>query len=164
MSKCKKYSQKEEIGYIETLPEKRIAAGAAIFNELGQLLIIKNSYRDFWTIPGGVVEKFEAPWDGAVREVKEEIGLDIEIDSLFTIDSTSSYKGEDKEYKDEVLVMVFKAKIVDSKVLVKIDNDEVEDYKFADIKELNKYFNDGWMNRLGKLIGSAGPHLIKTEY
>lgn len=159
-----KYSNKETKEYLEKLPQKRIAACVLIFNENQELLIIKNSYRDFWTIPGGVVEKFESPWAGAEREAKEEVGLDVKIDRLTAIDYVSSFKGEKKDYHDEALIMIFLSKKLTKKEISKlrIDNDEVVDYKFVKIKDLKKHLNEKWMQRIGN-FKNKGVALLNSE-
>lgn len=52
-----------------------MAAGALLFNEQRQLLIVKPSYKKDWLIPGGVIEENESPLQGCLREIKEEVGL-----------------------------------------------------------------------------------------
>ncbi|MFA5994556.1 MAG: NUDIX domain-containing protein, partial [Parcubacteria group bacterium] len=42
------------------------------------LLVLRQDY-DLWNLPGGGLEKGESPWQGVVREVKEETGLDVEV-------------------------------------------------------------------------------------
>lgn len=64
--------------YYKTLPKKRMAVGVLFFNSNNELLIVKPSYKSGWSIPGGVIEQDESPRMGFIREVKEEIGLDVE--------------------------------------------------------------------------------------
>lgn len=69
---------------------KRIAAGALFFDARGELLLVKPTYLDHWSIPGGVVEADESPRDGCAREVREELGLDLPIGRLIAVDYTSA--------------------------------------------------------------------------
>ena len=54
----------------------------AVIVQNGKLVLIKRGVepdKDKWSIPGGGVELGEAVRDAAVREAKEECGLDIEL-------------------------------------------------------------------------------------
>jgi 8-oxo-dGTP diphosphatase len=51
----------------------------------GGLVLVKRKFPPFvddWCLPGGFIEALESPEESAVREVKEETGLDITIDRL----------------------------------------------------------------------------------
>ena len=72
--------------YYATLP-KHIAGAGAIFRDAdGGILLVKPSYRETWEIPGGGLEHGEDPWAAAVREVKEEIGLELRPGRLLVVD------------------------------------------------------------------------------
>ena len=47
----------------------------AVFNEHGQVLLIKQSYTKGWRFPGGGVDRGETPDVALVRELGEEVGL-----------------------------------------------------------------------------------------
>lgn len=65
---------------------RSLAALAAIFNEAGEVLLVRLSYEQRqWTLPGGHIEPGEAPDVAVVREVREETGLDVEVESLFAV-------------------------------------------------------------------------------
>jgi 8-oxo-dGTP pyrophosphatase MutT (NUDIX family) len=53
--------------------------GAMCFIERpdGALLLVQHIYRRRWGVPGGLLERGEDPADAAVREVKEEVGIDV---------------------------------------------------------------------------------------
>ena len=42
-----------------------------------------NVYPEYWDIPGGSVEDFETPVEALIREAKEEVNLDVEVNKLF---------------------------------------------------------------------------------
>ena len=50
-----------------------------IFNEKQEILLCHRTDYDLWNLPGGGLENGEAPWEGVIREIKEETGLDAEV-------------------------------------------------------------------------------------
>lgn len=59
-------------------PKHKISAARIILNEHGEVLLIKGPRRG-WEMPGGQVEKGESLQAAAIRETKEETGIDVEI-------------------------------------------------------------------------------------
>lgn len=59
-----------------------IGAFSFIFDHNGHILLCKRRDRDLWNLPGGRVEEGESPWDGAIREAMEEIGVEIKVEKL----------------------------------------------------------------------------------
>jgi len=68
------------------LPTLPASAGALIRGRKGRLLILKPTYKDGWTVPGGVIEIGESPWQACRRETKEECGLDVTSGRLVCVD------------------------------------------------------------------------------
>jgi 8-oxo-dGTP diphosphatase len=62
-------------------PKHRLTAGAVIKNDKNEILMIKNPTRG-WELPGGHVEEGETIPDALVREVYEETGITVEIESF----------------------------------------------------------------------------------
>lgn len=73
-------------GIASKLPTKRVAAGALFRDEQGRILMVEPMYKPTLEIPGGVVEADEPPLDACVREVWEELGLDLQIGRLLVVD------------------------------------------------------------------------------
>jgi 8-oxo-dGTP diphosphatase len=55
-----------------------VSAATIVLNERNEILLIKGPERG-WEMPGGVVEEGESLKDAAIRETKEESGIDIEV-------------------------------------------------------------------------------------
>jgi len=67
------------------------SCGAIVFRKTrGEyaVLLIKNKYADFWSFPKGHVEEGENEYQTAIREVKEETGIDIKIENGFRVESS----------------------------------------------------------------------------
>lgn len=58
------------------------AAAVALFNSEGNILLLRRKDNDKWTMPGGTLDYGESLADCAVREVREETGLNIRITGL----------------------------------------------------------------------------------
>ncbi len=66
-------------GIVQT-PEptgETLAAGVLFFDEQDRVLLVDPTYKPGWEFPGGVVERGEPPTRAAVREVAEELGIEL---------------------------------------------------------------------------------------
>ena len=63
-----------------------VTAGALIFNDAGQILLLKHRFRagSGWGIPGGFLELGEQPEQALRRELREEIGLEVSQVEIFS--------------------------------------------------------------------------------
>jgi ADP-ribose pyrophosphatase YjhB (NUDIX family) len=61
------------------------AAGGAVFNDQGQILIQQRTDNRTWSLPGGFMEYGETFRETVVREYKEDSGLEVKIDHLIGI-------------------------------------------------------------------------------
>ncbi|WP_427886390.1 NUDIX domain-containing protein [Kribbella sp. GL6] len=95
-------------GYAAGLPRKRVAAGVLFRSADGRVLLVEPSYKPNWEMPGGVVEADEAPWDGAVRELGEELGTDRPVGRLLVVDHVRGYDG-----RPDGMIFVFDGGVLD---------------------------------------------------
>ncbi len=59
-------------------PKHIISAATIVVNDKNEILLIKGPKRG-WEMPGGQVEEGESIRDAAIRETKEESGIEVEI-------------------------------------------------------------------------------------
>jgi 8-oxo-dGTP pyrophosphatase MutT (NUDIX family) len=65
------------------VPAKLLGSAAVIPDDQGRVLLVKHSYgRLNWEIPGGLAELHESATENALREVREETGLEVEAQRL----------------------------------------------------------------------------------
>jgi len=128
-----------------SLPTKRMAAGVLLFNQEGEVLLVQPTYKETWEIPGGVVERNESPKAAVVREVQEELGLDLsqkEI-SLVLLD----YMGAGDE-KTEALMFIFAGPIL-------TPQQQAEIFPFlGEIKSFQFMHSSEGVALLGSVLGS----------
>ncbi|MBC2874217.1 MULTISPECIES: NUDIX hydrolase [Streptomyces] len=64
-----------------------LAAGVLLFDEHDRVLLVDPTYKPGWEFPGGIVEPGEAPARAGMREVAEEIGIELpDVPKLLVVD------------------------------------------------------------------------------
>ena len=58
---------------------------AVVTDDQDRIVLIRRRDNDLWALPGGGMELGESIVDAAVREVKEETGLDVEVTGLIGV-------------------------------------------------------------------------------
>lgn len=68
-------------------PQFAVTAGAVITDNRGRVLLLKHRFRpgSGWGMPGGFMEEGEQPEEALRRELREEVGLEVEKVELFTV-------------------------------------------------------------------------------
>lgn len=106
----------------QVYPEPTV--GALIVNKEGKILLAK-SYKwfDKYTLPGGHIELGETMEEAVKREVKEEVGLDVEVVEFLTMQEAIYAKEFYK--KKHFIFFDFLCQVGDQQV--KLDHDEIQD-------------------------------------
>ncbi|MFA6426974.1 MAG: NUDIX hydrolase [Candidatus Magasanikbacteria bacterium] len=85
------------------------SADVIILNELDEILLTKRGvepYKGFWILPGGHIKE-EQPIEAAKREVYEEIGVEIHIDKLYGV-----YTSTGKDPRGARVTVIYVAHII----------------------------------------------------
>ena len=109
----------------------KVSMGIILDSE-GKILIaqrnLQKNFGGMWEFPGGKQEVDESPEDALIRELKEELSIDVEV-----LQSFSPY-----DYRDESIEVSFypiQCKIVGGKIV----NNEHEDFKFISLEEIDNF-------------------------
>jgi 8-oxo-dGTP diphosphatase len=118
--------------WLESLPKKRMGAGALFLDEEGQILLVNPTYKPQWEIPGGIVEQNESPRQACRREVYEEIGLTKPIERLLSISYTSA-----NDKRTEALMFIFWGGVLTSAEIatIRLPATELSEYRFVTLSE-----------------------------
>jgi 8-oxo-dGTP pyrophosphatase MutT (NUDIX family) len=110
----------------------RIGQYALISNSENELLILKRSKSQKWSLPGGRIESHERDWlESLKREVKEEAGIDIEDPKPFKVNIV-----EDLPYQIKYCVY-FQVKL-EKNIEVNI-TEEHSSFEWINIKNCDEY-------------------------
>jgi 8-oxo-dGTP diphosphatase len=77
------------------LPKKRLIAHVLLRDGVGRVLLCETQFKADWELPGGIVEPYETPRQGAIREVTEELGIELAVGRLLVVDWMPPYLGWD---------------------------------------------------------------------
>jgi 8-oxo-dGTP diphosphatase len=89
------------------LPKKRLIAHVLFRDLLGRVLLCETQFKPDWELPGGIVEPYETPRQGAIREVSEELGIELAVGRLLVVDWMPPYLGW-----DDAIEMIFDGGLV----------------------------------------------------
>jgi 8-oxo-dGTP diphosphatase len=123
--------------YYNSRPRKATGAGVLFFNAKGEMLIVKPTYLDRWLWVGGGIEDNETPLQAAIRESKEEIGINPKGLKLAFV----QYRPPKPDGQNELIHFVFAAEAVNDDFLatIKLAHEEIAEAKFVPVSELSRY-------------------------
>jgi 8-oxo-dGTP pyrophosphatase MutT (NUDIX family) len=72
--------KRARIAVIHTVaPGFSVGAICVVERDDGRVLVVRHSYRNAWGFPGGLLKRGEEVADGARREAREEVGIEVEL-------------------------------------------------------------------------------------
>lgn len=111
------------------------ATTVVVPDEDGRILLIRRSDNGLWALPGGAMDVGEYLADAAVREVREETGLDVEIVGILGTytDPRHVIAYDDGEVRQQFAIC-FEARQIGGELLA--DGSETKDARFFSAAEL----------------------------
>jgi 8-oxo-dGTP diphosphatase len=92
----------EEWGTIRSRAEHSEWGVGALVTHEGRVLLVREGRweeGEMWVSPGGLLETGETHAEGAIREIREETGVEVELNSLATIrEKTYVHEGDNRRF------------------------------------------------------------------
>ncbi len=117
--------------WIESLPKRISSAAILLENNANQLLIIKNNYKDYWSLPGGIVDLGETPRQAAIREVTEEVGITLTVDQVEFVSVVDRISDEAQTYQ---FIFQSLVSVDESEIVLQVE--EIDEYAFVSRKQV----------------------------
>jgi mutator protein MutT len=128
---------REEVGHD---PIFLNVAGIVVFDDQGRVLLQKRSKtEELWGFPGGVMELGESAEEAAIREVREETGLEVKIDSMLGVYTQYHHVYANGDQVQPIMFM-FKGSVVGGELFV--DGKETFELAFFALDDVPDLFNE----------------------
>ena len=118
---------------------KRVdVAYVLLFDERGKnVLLVKNKGPEasYYTLPGGAVEQGETLEEAAIREVKEETGLDVQLGGIFSVGEAFF-----KERGHHAIFFTFIGKIIGGEINISLP-EEIEEITWMNSQLAEQYIH-----------------------
>lgn len=143
--------------------ELRKASRAIVLNDLGQIALLFVSKNNYHKLPGGGIEEGENIEKALVREIKEEVGAEIEV--LGEIGAVIEYRNEHEFLQ---ISYCFCSKVKGTVGDQAFTDDEIQhgfELKWVDLNQsIELMKNDQPNNYVGKFIQARDLEFLKRAY
>lgn len=131
--------KKKEVPF-EEMPVLRLAGSVVYAEHEGDIyLALVHDIFGHWTLAKGKIEEGEDLKAGATREIKEEIGLDIEIENELGQNEYVASKPDIGKHRKQVTYFLGKSEYKELTLEKKGGLDDAQWFRVADILDLNFY-------------------------
>ncbi|WP_309244527.1 NUDIX hydrolase [Micromonospora parastrephiae] len=130
------------------------AAAAFITDSAGNVLLVKPTYRDHWAFPGGYVDENEYPHDACAREIREELGISVEVGELLVVD----WAPPAGQRPRAIISFTFDCGSIASLGGVNLSRRELEDFAFFSRQEAEQRLPDNVAARVHAAMRARARH------
>lgn len=114
-----------------------VFAGGCLFDEEDRVLLQRRGDSGKWGFPGGAIELGETPEMAAIRELREETGLDVRVTGLLGIytDADMAYPNGDQAHS---ILIAYELESVGG--ALKCDQDETLELRYFALEDMPELF------------------------
>ena len=105
--------------------------GPILYNDEGKIFLMRSPKWNSWVVPGGEIKEGETEEEALIREINEELG--IQIDNIKKVGE--KIKSLSQDYKDDTIQFVFIdffARALQTEIT---PNEEISEYGWFEIQE-----------------------------
>lgn len=136
---------------------KKPASGGVIYRDKqGQILLVKQTYSEFWTIPGGSSIHLESPKECARREVAEELGIELPVKRLLLLEY-HNHTGQ-----RDFIHFIFDGGIIGQKQInqIVLQAEEIETFGLFELKQAKKIMSQWSRERISFILEAINEQKI----
>jgi len=131
---------------------KIVVAALVFIRKDDSILLAKQSYgQGFWSLPGGVMEAGESIDQTAIREVRDETGLEIHLDKLVGVYSKPG---------EGALALTFEGSVTGGELRA---GNEVSEVRFFPLDSLPENIRDHLRQRVEDYRANSPAPVIRTQ-
>ncbi|MBS7645362.1 MAG: NUDIX hydrolase [Candidatus Bathyarchaeia archaeon] len=158
-------SCREALGGREYPARPMVGVGALIMED-NRILLVKRRFepgRGLWSIPGGLVELGEPVEEAVKREVREETGIEVELDGLLDVVDNIIFD-EDGRVRFHYVLIDYLAHPVGG--ALSRSSREVVDLRWIEVNRVSRYRVTKTLKRLIDKINqrNGASHLSRTSH
>ncbi|MFI1963183.1 NUDIX domain-containing protein [Streptomyces pathocidini] len=129
---------------------KRVAADVLLRDPLGRVLLVNPTYKPGWDLPGGMAEANEPPEHTVVRELREELGLEITLSGLLVVDWVPPHGPWDDQ-----VAFVFDGGTLHTVEELLPRDEELSEARFVSVGKARELLPQRMRNRLSEALAAA---------
>jgi 8-oxo-dGTP pyrophosphatase MutT (NUDIX family) len=142
---------------------RKASASVFVLDDAGRLLLLRRADNDLWTIPTGAIKKGETVAQCAVRECREETGLDVEVTGLVGVFSDPGHviaylHGKKVDEVRQPINVCLRARVTGGRIAP--DPREAADVTWVDPAELDSYrIHPAILRRIRRGLAGGEPYV-----
>ena len=115
-----------------------VGCSATVLDEMGRMLLVRRADNGRWAVPGGYMEPGESVAEACAREVKEECGLEVDVQELIAVYSSPDHL---LVYEDgnkwQLIILHFYVEVIGGVLTVSDETTEVKFFAQEETAVLN---------------------------